>query len=79
MAHHPGVLNTTIHKEGPPNALQNAYMKNFPITDEQAAAAAARGNTIYDVSVGQVVTLRNGAGFVHGAHDGLHISGDEIF
>ncbi len=76
---HPGVLNTTRHKEGVPNGLEDVHMKHFPITDEQAAAAAARGDTVYDVSIGQGVKLPNGASYFHGPQDGLHVADDEIF
>lgn len=76
---HPGVLNTTKHKEGAPSALRRASMKNFPITDAQAAAATERGETVYHVSVGQEVELPNGSRFYHGPQDGLHVEGDEIF
>lgn len=72
---HPGVLNTAVHKEGPPGALVAVCVKSFPISSEQAEAAKKRGEIVYDVSYGQKVVLPGGVSLFHGSDDGLH---DEI-
>lgn len=82
---HPGELSSKVHPEGIINSLEPAYVKQFPLTEEQVLAARARGGIVDEVSYGQeVVHLPSGELKAHGTPleeggDGLHTAKDTVF
>lgn len=84
MAEHPGKLSSKIHLDGITNALEPAYVFEFPLTQEQVNVVRAGGGIVDNVSYGQeVVLLPSGKSTVHGTPleeggDGLHTDEDSV-
>lgn len=81
MAVHPGELDPKYHPYGIARSWETAYVKKFPLTEEQAEVVRKRGGIVQDLYFGQEVYYSGGGLTVHGTKggDGLHTAEDPVF